>query len=705
MKTTFAVLGSLGVLTAFTAIIPSAAAQPTDIRQGLIAYWPMESHDGTTTPDATPFANTLTLAGAPGVGAGQFGNAFTFNGSSTYLITLHTPDNSTTGLPVYRAGSYTVAMWVKGAAQTAKYLFSEGNTTDNDTLLILQTGQFATNNNRLDVIIRNDAGTIAGTLVNHVVSTNVVFDNAWHHIAWVDDQGSAKLYVDGNLDPANFNYTPTGIFTFNTTAIGTLIRAAVQTTAIFNGQMDDVAIWERALSQAEVQQVRTSSLPTPIPLLAPLVITSPPATSVRALGESIAFGVRAVGNRPLGYQWFKDDVEIAGATSTNLTLTDLTLEDSGDYLVRVTNPAGTVSSGTATLTVVFALPPEITQQPSSQSVFTRSRVTLAATVTGSAPLEMQWRKNGDNVPGETNPALTLPSAALSDAGEYTLVVSNAAGSVTSQVATLTVTLRPPPPAELRIDFNNTGQDTPAETEAGFSTFSLAAPGFGPFAKLYGGAEVTLSGVGVSLAGRRRAAPLNSGGFTEEQLLRDFIFAADTAAGQGLDLAVEFLEPNAPYAVTIWSFDTGNNNRVSDWSANGASVFPGYMFSGNVLPASNEQYQLKFDVISDADGKVFIQGRRGTTASAANNVFLNALKVTRRELRIQKIEVVGFDLVLTIEALNPAATHRIEYKNSLNDPDWIEDPLAFFLPPTGNTLQVYVSLPDTATRFYRVVQLP
>jgi hypothetical protein len=701
MNATFAVLGSLGVLTA---TILSTAAQPTDIRQGLVAYWPLEAHDGAATPDATPFANTLTLAGAPTVGAGRFGNAFTFNGSSTYLANLHTSDNTITGLPIYRAGSYTITMWVKGPAQTARYLFSEGNTTDNDTLLILQTGQAAANNARFDVIIRNDAGGIPGSLVNHVVSTNVVFDDTWHHIAWVDDRGSAKLYVDGNLDAANFNYTPAGVFTFNTTAIGTLIRAAVSTAAIFNGQMDDIAIWERALSQAEVQQVRTSSLSTPIPSLPPLVLTTLPPMSVRALGESITFDVRAAGNRPLSYQWFKGDVEIPSATSTSLTLMGLTYDDAGDYSVRVTNPAGTVSSSTATLSVVFALPPEITQQPASQAVFTRSRVTFTVTATGSAPLAMQWRKGGEDVPGETNPTLTLPSAALSDAGDYTLVVTNAGGSVTSQVATLTVTLRPPPPAVLKIDFNNTG-DTPAETEPGFSTFSLAAPGFGPFTKLFGSAEVTLSGVGVSLAGRRRATPVNSGAFTEEQLLRDFIFAGDTNAGQGLDLAVEFLEPNAPYAVTIWSFDTSNNNRVSDWSANGASVFPGYTFSGNVLPASNEQYQFKFDVISDANAKILIQGRRGTTASAANNVFLNALKVTRRELRVQKIEVVGFDLVLTIETLNPAAIHRVEYKNSLNEADWTEDALAFFQPPNGNLIQVYLSVPDTSTRFYRVVQVP
>ena len=50
-------------------------------------------------------------------------------------------------------------------------------------------------------------------LVNHVVSSAVVFDDTWHHIAWVDDRGTVKLYVDGDLDAANFNYTPSGTFT------------------------------------------------------------------------------------------------------------------------------------------------------------------------------------------------------------------------------------------------------------------------------------------------------------------------------------------------------------------------------------------------------------------------------------------------------------------------------------------------------------
>jgi hypothetical protein len=62
--------------------------------------------------------------------AGQRGDAFTFDGATAYLLNSHTADNSIAGLPIYRAGTYT-RMWVKGAPQTARYLFCEGSTASN----------------------------------------------------------------------------------------------------------------------------------------------------------------------------------------------------------------------------------------------------------------------------------------------------------------------------------------------------------------------------------------------------------------------------------------------------------------------------------------------------------------------------------------------------------------------------------------------
>src|SRR5204863_5645153 len=141
---------------------------------------------------------------------------------------------------------------------------------------------------------RNDQSTL---LINHLVSTTVVFDNNWHHIAWVDNLGSVKLYVDGNLDAANFNYTPSGTMTVNTAAIGTLVRTTVSTGNIFNGLIDDVSVWERALSQAEVNQMRTNGIPTPIVAGGPL-LTAVPANATKHLGDWFRPSVMALSVRP-----------------------------------------------------------------------------------------------------------------------------------------------------------------------------------------------------------------------------------------------------------------------------------------------------------------------------------------------------------------------------------------------------------------------
>lgn len=927
-------LRSLYVLT-FASAAGFATAQPADVRQGLVAYWPLESTDGGIANDATAFANQLTVSGSPLAGAGVRGNAFTFDGASTYLANSHTEDNTPTGLPVYRAGSYTIAMWVRGDAQTGKYLFSHGNTTVNTPIFILQTGQTTANNAKFDVIIRNDANA---TLLNHVVSTNVVYDGEWHHIAWVDSNGSVQLYIDGVQDPANFNYTPAGTFTFNNTVIGSLIRTTISTGAIFNGQMDDIAVWERALTQSEVQQVMNAAMTTPVPEFPPYIERQPAGITAR-IGDQVTLTARAIGNRPLSFQWFSNDVAVVDATTPSLSLSKLTVADSATYTVQISNGAGTVTSEPAVVTVlpdapadlrnglvshwplneviddfpalltadlyshndftlfnmsgannvfgqvdnalsfdgasqyaqrtgggfpaydnpaysiamwiningvgqsdrrffaesstnsdtplfvfgthatgvdgrirvyirssantvlvdryttnqpldgtwhhlvwtetngqarlyidgeldpasfsytrsalalnqtalgaivrgtvaahcagtldevavwhrvlsyteiqeirasgipapVMAIAPSITQQPQGQSVLTRSRVTLSVTATGTSPLDAQWRKDGQALDNETGLTLVIGSAQLDDAGDYDVIISNSAGSVTSQVATVSVSVRPEPPTSLRIDFNNSANDDAGNTEVGFQSFSLPSIGLGPFSRSYGGAEVSLTGVGVSLESRLRGTPANNGLFTEERLLRDFVFARDTTPETGIDIAVQFLEPNTSYAVTLWSFDTGSTGaRVSDWSANGTGVVTGYTFDGATLPADNLVSRITFDATTDGDGTILIQGRRSAATSGVFNVFLNALQVVRRELRLTSITLLpgGLDIELMVEVLDPSVNHRLFYKDNLNDPEWLEETNAFFLLPEGNTIRVLVTRPEGATRFYQVVQ--
>src|SRR5205807_2462751 len=87
-------------------------------------------------------------------------------------------------------------------------------------------------------------------------------------------------------------------------------------------------------------------------------------------------------------------------------------------------------------------PPVITAQPASLSVTNESSASLSVSATGTAPLSYQWRLNAANVSGEINSMLAIINARTSNAGSYTVSVSNGIGSVTSLLASLTV-LTPP----------------------------------------------------------------------------------------------------------------------------------------------------------------------------------------------------------------------------------------------------------------------
>src|SRR5688572_27917772 len=110
----------------------------------------------------------------------------------------------------------------------------------------------------------------------------------------------------------------------------------------------------------------------------------------------------------------------------------------------------------------------------------------------------QSQKVGQDLANQANDNLADLMAMLGDADWYAMVVTNSAGSVTSLVATLSVALRPPPPTTLKIDFNDTAENTAAQTEPGFRMFALPAFGPNPVTRIYGGAEVTVAGAGVTL---------------------------------------------------------------------------------------------------------------------------------------------------------------------------------------------------------------
>jgi hypothetical protein len=158
-------------------------------------------------------------------------------------------------------------------------------------------------------------------------------------------------------------------------------------------------------------------------------------------GERATFSVVATGTTPLNYQWRKSGINISGASATSYTTSATTVTDSGsNFDVVITNPAGSITSNAATLSVNPApTAPTVTTQPANQTVTVGQTATFSVVATGTAPLTYQWQINGANIVDATTASYTTPATATSNSGEMFLVqVSNTVGTTSSNSATLTV---------------------------------------------------------------------------------------------------------------------------------------------------------------------------------------------------------------------------------------------------------------------------
>jgi endonuclease/exonuclease/phosphatase family metal-dependent hydrolase len=169
---------------------------------------------------------------------------------------------------------------------------------------------------------------------------------------------------------------------------------------------------------------------------APSIITQPQSQTVPP-GSNVTFTVSASGTVPLSYQWLFNSTNIAGANTNPFTLTNVQPTNAGNYSVIVTNMAGSVTSSNAVL-IVSNLPPTITTQPQSQTVNVGDSPTFSVVASGATPLSYQWRLGTTNISGATTNSYTLSNVQTNDAGNFTVVITNISGSVTSSVATLTV---------------------------------------------------------------------------------------------------------------------------------------------------------------------------------------------------------------------------------------------------------------------------
>jgi hypothetical protein len=332
-----------------------------DIREGLVSYWPLDAVDLTQnmTPDVVA-GNNLQLYGISDAGIltpGKFGQAFSFDGTQQQLAYFTGSPGTDTGLPITRNPAYSVLLWVKGAGagQSDLRYFSESDVADanNNPLYALGTHQTGVNG-ASRIYLRNSTGAV---LVDTTTTNTSVLDGNWHHIAMTYNKGAFTLFVDGQTNYVG-NYTADAAGIWDTTSIGGILRAAAG--SFFTGSVDDVSLWARALSQSEIQTVMSSGIQIPIPQFAPAFSINPTGSTNLLAGDSFNLRAGVYGTRPMTYQWTKNGNNIAGATGTLLSITNITAADSGGYALVVSNAHGTVTSQIAKITVGAFAPPNIT---------------------------------------------------------------------------------------------------------------------------------------------------------------------------------------------------------------------------------------------------------------------------------------------------------------------------------------------------------
>ena len=184
----------------------------------------------------------------------------------------------------------------------------------------------------------------------------------------------------------------------------------------------------------------TTSDVIPVRVVQPVTIETQPVGVRGVIGGSVSLAVSAVGSDPITYEWMHDGEKITGATSASLSLVNLNAASAGNYQVVVTNPTGSVLSDVSAVAVDTA--PKITSLTGSASAVAGSNVELSVSASNSLTMSYQWKRDGVSITGAVNAALTLSSVGSTDAGDYTVEVTNTVGTTVSAVIQINV-ISPP----------------------------------------------------------------------------------------------------------------------------------------------------------------------------------------------------------------------------------------------------------------------
>lgn len=221
---------------------------------------------------------------------------------------------------------------------------------------------------------------------------------------------------------------------------GSKLDGQIFPTLVFRGiQKTDQGFYTLTLDNtagAAISNVVSVTVNDPPSLVAPL-----PTTLRVNLGANLTLAVNVQGTAPLLFQWYKDNVEVPGATTAELNIRTMTVTSVGGYTVHIANSAGALTAGPTQ--VVANIPPRLVNLDFiALPVYRGDRIILLATVTGDPVPMLQWLAAGQVLASHATPRLDYAVETLGST-VFSIRIENEAGVLTEQVVTVNVGELPP----------------------------------------------------------------------------------------------------------------------------------------------------------------------------------------------------------------------------------------------------------------------
>ena len=347
---------------------------------GSEAYYAFDEDSGFTAVDSSGSGNNGAIKGASRISAGKLGRALFFDGSNDYVNF-----DSSLGL----TGELTVSAWVYPEAAPSGVGRIIASTYDYDSTPANIRGWTLGNDygstNYIYFRIYDSSGKWAmaatSTSANQFFSANL---NKWVHVAGVYKPSShLKLYINGQMVAQDTTDVPLAIAYKDGTNLRIGMRADTTSSGMWNGDMDEVRIYSKALTDTEILALHNGQTDTTPPTIS---ITSPTAedtyattSSTLSLSGSASDETAGSGLKEVTWSSSQGGSGTASLSDSSWSVSGITLQE-GSNTITVTATDNSNNSSTDTLTVTYT-PAQTGTIAFSQAAYSRSEGYTSATIT------------------------------------------------------------------------------------------------------------------------------------------------------------------------------------------------------------------------------------------------------------------------------------------------------------------------------------